>query len=104
MSKKDASKYIKKLSPKNVSGSIPQALDMVEQLKKVKKDMNPRMVQAVGGQNLMGMLKHIQGMFKKKKKQNNQTQTQNPVPTEDDLLEKEEEERISSIENQAKEV
>ena len=68
MTKKSATEYIKKVNPKNVSGTIPQALDLIENLKKVKKDMNPRMVSAVGGSQLMGMLKHINSLFKKKKK------------------------------------
>lgn len=68
MSKKSVVDTIKKLSPKNVSGSIPQALDMLQNLKKVKG--NPLMIDSVGPQFLMGAMKHIQKLFEKKKSGN----------------------------------
>lgn len=68
MSKKSAVDTIKKLNPKNVSGVIPQALDMMQNLKKIKD--NPFMIDAVGPQQLMGAMKHIQKLFEKKKSGN----------------------------------
>lgn len=59
--KKSATDTIKKLSPKNVSGTIPQALDLIQELKKVKG--NPKMVDAVGQQNLMKMLQFLSNIF-----------------------------------------
>lgn len=61
MSRKSATDYIKKLSSNNVSGSIPQALDLIQQLKKAKG--NPRMQNAVGASNLAGMMQHVAQQF-----------------------------------------
>lgn len=69
LSKKSATDQIKKLNPKNVSGTIPQALDLIKQLKNVGPGQNPKMPDAVGQQNLMGMLSFISQLFNQNKKQ-----------------------------------
>lgn len=72
MTLKSASETIKKLNPKNISGTIPQALDMVKQLQQVKG--NPKMIESIGGENLMAAFKHILELFtNKKKKQSEKT-------------------------------
>jgi len=65
---KSATQFIKGLNPKNLSGAIPQALDMILELKKVKGGLNPKMIQSVGPQNLFGALQFIQKIFDPKKK------------------------------------
>lgn len=61
MSKKSSTDRIKGLNPKNVSGTVPQGLDLIQQLQKVQG--NPNMIQAVGLQNLMGMLQFVAQKF-----------------------------------------
>lgn len=63
MSKKSATDTIKKLNPKNISGTIPQALDLIRSLRDSKG--NPTMAQAVGLMNLIGMLKFVSKKFNK---------------------------------------
>lgn len=63
MSKKSATDTIKKLNPKNISGTIPQALDLIRSLRDSKG--NPTMAQAVGLANLIGMLKFVSSKFNK---------------------------------------
>lgn len=57
MSKNSATDTIKKLNPKNISGAVPQALDLVKNLKNIKG--NPLMALAVGPDQLIGMFKSI---------------------------------------------
>ena len=85
MSRKSATQTIKKLNPKNISGSVPKALDMLTELKKIKD--NPTIIKALGAANIMSTLKHIQALFKTAKKKN-ESQTQG---------EAEEEQRISTM-------
>ena len=66
MAKRSATETIKSLNPKNVSGTIPQGLDMIKQLQQVKG--NPKMIEAVGMQNLQGMFQFLQQLFVDKKK------------------------------------
>lgn len=61
MPNKSATDVIKKLNPKNISGTIPQALDLIKSLR--DSVGNPKMVDAVGLINLIGMLKHVQNTF-----------------------------------------
>lgn len=97
MSRKSVVDTVKKLNPKNVSGKIPEALNIMQNLKKVTG--NPRMVQAVGAKELMSTLKHIQNLFKKKKKSNNSGGgTQEEQPTPEELAEQA---RIDNIKAQA---
>lgn len=77
MSKKSATDTIKSLNPKNVSGTIPQALDLVKQLKNVKPTDNPKMPQAVGAGNLSSMLSFISQLFNQNKRQNQNSNQQN---------------------------
>lgn len=63
-----ATKFIKALNPPNKSGSIPQSLDLLNNLKKIKATMNPKMPEAVGPKELVGALKHIFNLFMNQKK------------------------------------
>lgn len=76
MSRKSATDTIKRLNPKNISGTIPQALDLIQNLEKIKFGQNPKIFNAVGASQLMGMLKFIQSVFKKNKPTKDQTQSQ----------------------------
>lgn len=80
MSKKSASEFVKKHFPNNASGSVPQALDMIKQLKSIDGMINPKMPSAVGAGNLVAMLKHIQKLFNppEKKKQIEDELKKNP--------------------------
>ena len=78
MSKKSATDTIKSLNSSNKSGAIPQALDLIKQLKTVKPTDNPVMPQSVGAGNLSQMLSFISQLFNQNKPQNqNQTQQNN---------------------------
>lgn len=77
MSKKSATDTIKQLNPQNKSGAIPQALDLIKQLKTVGPNQNPKMPDAVGQQNLMGMLQFISQLFGQNKQQNQSNTQQN---------------------------
>lgn len=68
MPNKSTTDLIKKLNPKNISGTIPQALDLIRSLRDSKG--NPKMVDAVGLMNLIGMLKHVQNTFSQAPKKN----------------------------------
>ncbi len=83
MDLKNASKAIKSLNPKNISGTIPQAHDLVEALKKVTGKDNPKMPQAVNPQALQGMMKHVQSMFSQKKKKKREEMTPEEQAQED---------------------
>lgn len=61
MSMKSATDRIKQLNPKNISGTIPQALDLIQNLQKSKG--NPPMIQAVGVGPLMAMLQFVANKF-----------------------------------------
>jgi hypothetical protein len=60
---RSAMDFIKQVNPKNVSGVIPQALEIQTEMKKVTDVMNPKMFEMVGLQNLIGALRHIQNQF-----------------------------------------
>lgn len=62
MSKKSAVDTLIKLNPKNVSAVIPQATALIKNLKQIQG--NPKMFDAVGPKQLLGMLKHIMDTFK----------------------------------------
>lgn len=67
MSMRSATDTIKQLTGgRNTSGTIPQALDMIQNLQKASG--NPKMQNAVGAQNIQQMLSFIQKLFKKKSK------------------------------------
>jgi hypothetical protein len=70
MSKKSSTDTIKSLSPKNVSGSLKDALDAIQNLKKSKG--NPKMVDAVGAGPLGGILQQVSQMFSKQSKNQSQ--------------------------------
>jgi hypothetical protein len=59
MSRKNATAYIKKLNPKNKSGAIKEALNLLENLKKVKGMMNPNVPSAVGASNLQNAISQV---------------------------------------------
>lgn len=61
MSRKSATDTIKALSSGNISGVIPQSLDLIKTLKKVKG--NPKLQLAIGAGNLLGMQMHILQLF-----------------------------------------
>lgn len=63
MNLKSATKALKEVNPKNISGTIPQALEMVKELQEKAKKGNPKMVESVGIQNLVGALKFIKDKF-----------------------------------------
>lgn len=52
MSRKNATDFIKKRNPKNISGTVKKALDMIQELQKIKGMMNPTMPESVGASNL----------------------------------------------------
>lgn len=60
---RSAMDFIKEVNPKNVSGVIPQALEIQSEMKKVTQMMNPKMFELVGLQNLVGMLRQVQNQF-----------------------------------------
>ena len=62
MSKKSCTDTLKKLNPGNISGAIPQALDLIKNLKQITG--NPKMFLAVGPQQLLGMFQHLAELFK----------------------------------------
>jgi len=55
--RKNVNSYIKEKTPKNVSGSIKKALDLIENLK--KSQGNPKMEDAVGAGALANMLAQV---------------------------------------------
>jgi hypothetical protein len=59
MSRKNATAYIKKLNPKNKSGAIKEALNLLENLKKVKGMMNPNVPSAVGASSLQSAISQV---------------------------------------------
>lgn len=61
MSLKSATDRIKQLNPKNISGTIPQALDLIQNLQKSKG--NPAMIDAVGIGPLLSMLQFVSQKF-----------------------------------------
>lgn len=61
MSKTVASETIKQFNPKNISGILPQALDLQKTLKESKG--NPKMVDSVGLENLMAAFKSLMALF-----------------------------------------
>ena len=65
-----ATKFIKQLNPQNKSGTIPQALDLLNNLKKHKPNENRKMPDAVGPKELMQMLQFVFNKFSKKKLDN----------------------------------
>lgn len=90
MSRKSATETIKKLNPQNISGTVPQALDLIKSLKEVKG--NPKMIEAVGIKNLQGMLKHLMELFKKPKNK----QTDDDKKKEEETLKTLEELQVES--------
>lgn len=63
MSKRDATGTIKKLNPENKSGTIKEALNLIQNLKKVKGMMNPKMPDAVGASNLAAAMQQVSQDF-----------------------------------------
>lgn len=63
MSRKDIQAYIKKLNPQNKSGTIKEALNMLQELKKVTGMSNPLMTQAVGAASLAAAMKQVSQDF-----------------------------------------
>ena len=62
MSKISATDKIKQLNPGNKSGVMPQALDMIKNLKQIQG--NPKMFESVGKDLLSGLISHLLQTFK----------------------------------------
>lgn len=63
MSRRDPTAYIKKRNPNNKSGTIKKALDMIQQLDKIKGMMNPTMPESVGASNLASAMSQVASDF-----------------------------------------
>ncbi len=95
MSLRSATELIRALNSRNTSGVIPQALELIANLERVRG--NPPMIQAVGAQNLVGMLNFILNIFKQKSKYQQQycaANTQNTQTQREEL-------RINTIQQEA---
>lgn len=60
---RSATDFIRDVNPKNVSGTIKQALEIHKEMDKVNQFMNPKMFELVGKDNLIGMLRQVQNQF-----------------------------------------
>lgn len=62
--KQSATDFIKKHNPQNKSGTVPQALELIQNLREIPKlNLNPKMIDAVGPKPLMQLLQFIQQNF-----------------------------------------
>ncbi len=61
MSKKSATDYIKSKTPKNASGAIKKALDLIQKLDKVQG--NPSVQEAVGAGNMASVAAEVASAF-----------------------------------------